>query len=75
MSSLFMPGRKPNALEKQFVNMEKVSLLCGQAHVRFVIYLYVALVCDTFHLMDISQFCESQCSENMHSSQLTLFQI
>ena len=37
------------------------------------IYLYVVLVCDTFHLMDISEFCESQCSENLHtcSSQLS----
>ena len=60
MSSLFLPGRKTNALARQFVNVEKVSLLCGQSHVCFVIYLYVTLVCDTFHLMDISQFCESQ---------------
>ena len=61
MSSLFLPGRKPNALVKQFVNMEKVSRLCGQSRVCFVIfiYLYVVLVCDTFHLMDISEFCEN----------------
>ena len=43
MSSLFLPGRKPNALVKQFVNMEKVSRLCGQ-RVCFVICIYLYVV-------------------------------
>ena len=39
-----VPGRKPNALVKQFVNMEKVSRLCGQSRVCFVICIYLYVV-------------------------------